>query len=104
MPDKSDHSEPEPDILRHSTPPRLKFYGVVALCVAGVIVVAGLGLRFYSSTTTARWTEDQAIPSVKTLTLKGTKAGGELDLPGDVQPLINAPIYAPGSRVHKVQK
>jgi RND family efflux transporter MFP subunit len=96
MPDKSDHSEPnmEPDILRHSMPPRLKFYGVIALCVAGVIVVAGLGLRYYSSVTTAQWTEDQAIPSVQTITLKGTKAGGALDLPGDIEPFVNAPIYA----------
>jgi RND family efflux transporter MFP subunit len=94
MPDKSDHSEPEPDILRHSTPPRLRFYGVVALCVAGVIVVAGLAMRYYSSVTTAQWTEDQAIPSVKTITLKGTAAGGALNLPGDVEPFTNAPIYA----------
>jgi RND family efflux transporter MFP subunit len=94
MPDKTDHSDPEPDILRHATPPRLRFYGVVALCVAGVIVVAGLALRFYSSMTTAQWTEDQAIPSVQTITLKGSAAGGDLNLPGDVQPFINAPIYA----------
>ena len=94
MPDKSDHSEPEPDILRHSTPPRLRFYGVVALCAAGVIVVAGLATRYYSSMTTAQWTEDQAISSVQTIKLKGTEAGGNLDLPGDVQPFTNAPIYA----------
>jgi RND family efflux transporter MFP subunit len=96
MPDKTDHSEPnlEPDILRHAMPPRLKFYGAVAACVAGVIVVVGLGMRFYSSVTTAQWTQDQAIPSVLTITLRGTKAGGALDLPGDVQPFVNAPIYA----------
>jgi RND family efflux transporter MFP subunit len=94
MPDKTDHSDPEPDILRHTVPPRLKFYGVVALCVACVVVVAGLALRFYSRTTTAQWTEDQAIPSVKTIKLKGSAAGGALNLPGDVQPFTNAPIYA----------
>jgi RND family efflux transporter MFP subunit len=94
MPDKTDHSDPEPDILRHTMPPRLRFYGVVALCAAGVIVVAGLAMRYYSSLTTAQWTEDQAIPSVTTITLKGTSAGGALNLPGDVQPFTNAPIYA----------
>ncbi len=96
MPDKSHHSEPhmEPDILRHSTPPRLKYYGIVALCVAGVIVVAGLGLRFYSGTRTQNWTEEQAVPSVQIITLKGTKAGGKLDLAGDVQAFTNSPIYA----------
>jgi RND family efflux transporter MFP subunit len=96
MPDKTDHSDPslEPDILRHSMPPRLKFFGMVALCAAGVIVAAGLALRFYASMTTAQWTEDQAIPSVLTIQLKGTKAGGNLDLPGDIQAFSNAPIYA----------
>ena len=96
MPDKSDHSDPnmEPDILRHTTPPRLKFYGIVALCVAAVIVVAGLGLRFYSGQRTEAWTEDQAVPSVQTIQIRGTKAGGSLDLPGDVEAFTNAPIYA----------
>src|SRR6185312_7202916 len=84
MPDKSDHSEPnmEPDILRHTVPRRLKSHGVLALCVAGAIVVIGLGSRFYTSVTTAKWTEDQAIPSVQTITLKGARAGGDLNLPG----------------------
>ena len=65
MPDKTDHSEPhmEPDVLRHTTPPRLKFYGVVALCAAAAIVVVGLGLRFYASNRTENWTEEQAVPS-----------------------------------------
>ena len=96
MPDKSDHSEPgmEPDILRHTAPPRLKFYGVVALVVAAVVVAAGLGMRFYSGVRTQQWTEDQAIASAQTIALKGTKAGGALDLPGDVEPFTNAPIYA----------
>jgi RND family efflux transporter MFP subunit len=96
MPDKTDHSEPhlEPDILRHTTPPRLKFYGFVALCAAAAVVVVGLGLRFYASQRTANWTEEQAIPSVQTIQIKGTKAGGKLDLAGDVQAFTNAPIYA----------
>jgi RND family efflux transporter MFP subunit len=44
--------------------------------------------------TTAKWTEDQAIPSVQTIQLKTSRAGGDLNLPGDVQPFTNAPIYA----------
>jgi RND family efflux transporter MFP subunit len=96
MPDKSDHSDPnmEPDILRHTTPPKLKFYGIVALCVAAAIVVAGLGLRFYAGTRTEAWTEDQAVPTVQTIRIRGAKAGGTLDLPGDVEAFTNAPIYA----------
>ena len=34
----------QPDILRHTTPPRLKFWGMVALCVAGAVAVGGIGL------------------------------------------------------------
>jgi RND family efflux transporter MFP subunit len=84
----------EPDILRHSTPPRLKFYGIVAVCLALAVVVIGLASRFYSSMQTEQWTEAQAVPSVQTIQLKGTKAGGDLDLPGDVEPFTNAPIFA----------
>ena len=94
MPDKSDHSAGEPDILRHATPPRLKSYGLAALCAAGLVVVAGLAFRYYASATTKRWTEDQAIPSVQVIKLEGATAGGALNLPGDIQPFINAPIYA----------
>jgi RND family efflux transporter MFP subunit len=96
MPDKSDHSEPnlEPDILRHTVPRGLKFYGLAALAVAGAVVVLGLGSRFYASMTTAQWTEDQAIPSVQTVKLRSTRGGGDLNLPGDVQPFTNAPIFA----------
>jgi RND family efflux transporter MFP subunit len=53
-----------------------------------------LASRFYASLTTERWTEDQAIPSVAVIRLQSAGAGGDLNLPGDVQPLINAPIYA----------
>ena len=101
MPDKSDHTEshlsepsPEPDILSHAMPSRLKFYGLAALCIAGAVVVLGLGSRFYAGLTAAQWTEDQAIPSVQTITLKASRAGGDLNLPGDVQPFTNAPIFA----------
>jgi RND family efflux transporter MFP subunit len=99
MPDKSDHTispgaSPEPDILSHAAPGKLKFYGLAALFVAGAVVVFGLGSRFYASVTTAGWTRDQAVPSVQTIQLRASRAGGDLDLPGDVQPFTNAPIYA----------
>jgi RND family efflux transporter MFP subunit len=84
----------EPDILRHRTPPRLKFYGAVAAVIAILVVAGGLAQRFYAGVRTEQWTEDQATPSVQTIELKGAKAGGALDLPGDVQAFTNAPIYA----------
>ena len=83
----------QPDILRHSTPPRLKFWGVVALCVAGAVAAGGIGLRLYNGHQAADWAQDQDLRTVQLVKLAGAQ-GGALILPGDVQPYINATIYA----------
>jgi len=83
----------QPDILRHSTPPRLKFWGVAALCVAGAVAAAGIGLRFYNGHRAADWARDQDTRTVQLVKLSNAQ-GGALILPGDVQPYINATIYA----------
>ena len=90
MPDKSHDA----DIMRHRTPPGLKRTGVIALIVAGVIVVGGIGLRLYNDRSTAQWTQDQTVLSVAVLKLKGAKSGGDLTMAGDVQAFASAPIYA----------
>src|ERR1700678_802663 len=83
----------QPDIPRPSTPPRLKFWAVTALCVAGVVAAGGIGLRLYNENRAADWANDQDIRTVQLIALSNVK-GGALILPGDVQPWINAPIYA----------
>ncbi|HEY5084355.1 MAG TPA: efflux RND transporter periplasmic adaptor subunit [Rhizomicrobium sp.] len=83
----------QPDILRHSTPSRLKFWAVTALCVAAMVAAGGIGLRLYNEHSAADWANDQDIRTVQLVTLSNVK-GGALILPGDVQPWINAPIYA----------
>lgn len=83
----------QPDILRHTTPPRLKFWGVVALCVAGAVAIGGIALRFYRDHEAAIWAQDQDVRTVQLIKLSGVKSGA-LILPGDVQAWINAPIYA----------
>jgi RND family efflux transporter MFP subunit len=83
----------QPDILRHSTPPRLKFWGVAALCVAGAVAAAGIGLRLYNGHQAADWARDQDLRTVQLVKLSSVQ-GGALILPGDVQPWINATIYA----------
>src|SRR5215472_4963249 len=83
----------QPDILRHTTPPRLKFWAVVALSVAGAVAVGGIGLRFYNDHRAADWAHDQDVRPVQLVKLSSVK-GGALILPGEVQPWINAPIYA----------
>jgi RND family efflux transporter MFP subunit len=83
----------QPDILRHAAPPRLKFWGVVALCVAGAVAVGGIALRFYRDHEAASWAQDQDVRTVQLIKLSGVR-NGALILPGDVQAWTNAPIYA----------
>lgn len=83
----------QPDILRHSAPSRLKFWVVLTLCVAVAVAVGGIALRFYNEHRAAQWANDQDVRSVQLIKLSSV-AGGALILPGDVQPWINAPIYA----------
>jgi RND family efflux transporter MFP subunit len=98
MPDKNPDvgpHDPSPDqMLRHTAPQGLKRWGKIALVVAAVIAVAGIGWRIWKSHTTAQWTDDQAVPTVQIIKLSGTRAGGALNLPGDVEAFTNAPIYA----------
>ncbi len=83
----------QPDILRHATPPRLKFWAVLAACVAVAIAVGGMALRLYNAREAARWAQEQDVRTVQLIQLSGVK-NGTLLLPGDVQAWTNAPIYA----------
>lgn len=83
----------QPDILRHTAPPRLRFWAVTALCVAGAIVAGGIGLRLYNDHRAADWADQQDVRTVQLVKLSNAQ-GGALILPGDVQPWINAPIYS----------
>lgn len=98
MPDKNPDAgphNPAPDqLLRHTALPGLKRWGRIAVVLAVAIAVVGIGWRLWKSHNTARWTDDQAVPTVQIIKLSNTKTGGVLDLPGDVEAFINAPIYA----------
>ena len=83
----------QPDILRHAAPRRLKFWGVVALCVAGAVAIGGVALRVYRDHEAAGWAQDQDVRTVQLIKLSGVR-NGALILPGDVQAWTNAPIYA----------
>ena len=83
----------QPHVLRHTPPRRLKLYGVIALVVAAVVVVAGVLSRASANQTLATWTNDQAIPTVRVISLNGS-ATGDLVLPGDVEAFNTAPIHA----------
>lgn len=98
MPDKNPDAgqhDPAPDqMLHHTAPPGLKRWGRLAVIAAVVIAVLGIGWRYWKSHATSQWTDDQAVPTVQIIKLGGTKTGGVLNLPGDVEAFTNAPIYA----------
>ena len=98
MPDKNPDAgthDPAPDELRrHTTPPGLKRWGRIVVVAAIVVAVLGIGWRVWKSHATAQWTDDQAVPTVQIIKLPKTTTGGMLNLPGDVEAFINAPIFA----------
>jgi RND family efflux transporter MFP subunit len=85
MPDK---------MLRYTPPPRLKLIGIIAACVAVVVVVVGLVTRVAASRSVSDWTADNTLPTVSVINLGTASNNGKLALPGNVQAINSAPIYA----------
>jgi membrane fusion protein, multidrug efflux system len=84
----------EPNPLRHAWPRRLKIAGIAALCVAAGVAAIGLVTRVSADQSVKNWTEAQAIPTVTVINLNGSTGLQNLVLPGNVQALNSAPIYA----------
>ena len=82
------------NMLRYTPPPRLKLIGIVAACVLAVIVVVGLITRFVGGRSVEAWTADNALPTVSVIDLETSKDASNLVLPGNVQAINAAPIYA----------
>lgn len=93
-PDAGPHTPAPEQLLRHTAPPGLKRWGRIAVVAAVVIATLGIGWRLWKDHNTAQWTDAQAVPTVQIIKLTNTKKGGALNLPGDVEAFINAPIYA----------
>jgi RND family efflux transporter MFP subunit len=93
-PDAGAHDPAPEELMRHTTPPGLKRWGRIALILAVAVAVLGIAWRIWKSHNTAQWTDDQAVPTVEIIKLSKAKTGGMLNLPGDVEAFINAPIYA----------
>ncbi len=73
---------------------RVRRYGRVALGVALLAAVIGIGLRLYQGRQVARWTEEQSVATVALATLKAGGASREVVLPGTIRAFIDAPINA----------
>jgi RND family efflux transporter MFP subunit len=82
------------NMLRYTPPPRLKLIGIVAAGVAALIVVAGLVTRVVANRQVTAWTDANALPTVSIINLAASKNAGNLMLPGNVQAINSAPIYA----------
>ena len=80
--------------LRYTPPRRLKLAGIVAVCVAIVVVAVGVIGRVFADQSVAAWTDAQALPTVKVINLAADTGRGALVLPGDVEAFNSAPIYA----------
>jgi RND family efflux transporter MFP subunit len=72
----------------------LKRIGIIALIVAVVVVAWGILSRRHSDRKLADWTTAQATPSVNVVKPKAEGGSDPLVLPGNVQALNSAPIYA----------
>jgi RND family efflux transporter MFP subunit len=82
------------NMLRYTPPPRLRLVGIIVACVAVVIVAAGLVTRVLANRSVSEWTADNALPTVSVINLGTDKKNGKLLLPGNVQAINSAPIYA----------
>ncbi len=87
-------SEQQPGKLNPGTKLRLKKAGIVAMIVAGLILVVGLFIRYRDAREANTWTQQQAIPAVIVISPHHGSKLRTLVLPGSLQPYVDAPIYA----------
>jgi RND family efflux transporter MFP subunit len=81
-----------------SAPPEdshlLRKIGIVAVIVAVIVVAWGILSRRHSEQKLADWTKDHSVPTVQTVKPQSEGAADALVLPGNIQALNSAPIYA----------
>lgn len=82
------------NMLRYTPPPRLKLIGIIAAAVLAVIVVIGLITRVVASRSVSNWTDQNAVQNVSIIDLETSKDASNLALPGTIQAINAAPIYA----------
>jgi RND family efflux transporter MFP subunit len=72
----------------------LKKIGIVAVIVALLVVAWGIFSRHRTDNQLKDWTQDQSVPTVAAITPKPMDTGNALVLPGNVQALNSAPLFA----------
>ena len=91
----------EPDLEKRASridpPPRsskLRWVAFIALLAAISIAIAGILVRRHQESEVAKWTVEQAVPTVATVMPKQGVSGQQIVLPGDIEAWFEAPIYA----------
>jgi membrane fusion protein, multidrug efflux system len=84
----------QPNGRRQISPRRLKIAGVAVAGLAVCVVALGVVSRVHADQKVAAWTDAQAIPLVKVVSLADPTGSQALVLPGDVQAFNTAPSYA----------
>ena len=84
----------EPDVDRPKKRPRVLRYLLLAALVFGGVAASGILSRNHSDAELAKWTDQQAIPTVDVVTPKKATENQALTLPADVQAFYTAPIHA----------
>jgi RND family efflux transporter MFP subunit len=72
----------------------LRRVGIIALICAILLAAIGIFWRYEHEQHVARWTQDQAVPTVPITTPKRGPEHSELILPGNLQAWYEAPLYA----------
>ena len=82
---------------RTEPPPRsskTRLVSSIAVLVAVGIAIAGILERRHQESEVTKWTTEQAVPVVATVTPKQGVSGQQIVLPGDIEAWYEAPIYA----------
>jgi RND family efflux transporter MFP subunit len=72
----------------------LRIGSIVALVVAGAVVVTGIATRASSNEKLKQWTMEQALPSVSVILPSASGELSSIDLPARFEAYSRAPIYA----------
>src|ERR1700747_465143 len=86
------------DALRPTNPrksPRRWLIPALVALAAVLVLVLGIRSRVRAETSLRSVTDQMAVPSVSVVTPKQTAPATEIILPGNMQPFISYPIYAP---------
>jgi RND family efflux transporter MFP subunit len=72
----------------------LKRGGIVALCLFGIVLAAGLYTRHVAASDLKTWTNDEEIPTVALISPSVSGKGQSLSLPGTFEAFYDAKIYS----------